>query len=154
MKHDSSHSPVRVGWQAYTPGTWSAQVTGASTGGKEIPYVVTATYATDVTVAGGIAPAATIRRVEDQVIMPFYFLCDVSGSMAGDMPELAKGLEELHQGLLSEPLMFAPSGSGTRVRRPCSGSPTPTPAARTSAGNGSLPSRARRSGRRSQRWWR
>ncbi|MEU8007717.1 VWA domain-containing protein [Catellatospora sp. NPDC049111] len=42
---------------------------------------------------------------EGQVIMPFYLLCDVSGSMVPDMRDLNNGISELHQALLSEPII-------------------------------------------------
>ncbi len=103
--HASSHSPIRVGLQAYTPGTWSAQVTGVDTPSARIPYVLKATYTTDVTATQDVSHVDSGVHAEGQVVMPFYILCDTSGSMAGDLPDLAKGLEELHLGLLTEPIV-------------------------------------------------
>jgi uncharacterized protein YegL len=42
---------------------------------------------------------------EGQIIMPFYLLCDVSGSMESDMGELNRALGQLHQQLLNEPII-------------------------------------------------
>ncbi|MEU8007718.1 VWA domain-containing protein [Catellatospora sp. NPDC049111] len=103
--HVSSHSPVRVGLQAYEPGTWSAEVTGVDTRGAQVPYVLRATQSTEVDPVVAAPPARLGGDAEGQVIMPFYVLCDVSGSMAGDLDQLAKGLDELHRGLLAEPLI-------------------------------------------------
>ncbi|TYB38306.1 VWA domain-containing protein [Micromonospora sp. AP08] len=101
--HVSSCSPIRVGLQAYLPGTWSAEVTGVDTAGALVPYVLRATQSTAVRV--DTLPAQRGGDADGQVIMPFYFLCDVSGSMAGDMDDLAKGLATLHHGLLAEPIV-------------------------------------------------
>jgi uncharacterized protein YegL len=111
--HVSSHSPIRVGLQAYTPGTWSAHVKGVDTPSAQPRYVLTATYTTNVQAPGSAAgnrPTTDRARelpvtMEGQIIMPFYILCDVSGSMASDMRELAKGLNDLHHGLLAEPII-------------------------------------------------
>jgi uncharacterized protein YegL len=107
--HASSRSPIRVGLQAYLPGAWSAQVRGVGAPSAPLPYVLTASYTTDVS-----APAAPRRsgpgddagtNLEGQVIMPFYLLCDISGSMAPELGGLAKGLDDLHRGLLRDPLV-------------------------------------------------
>jgi uncharacterized protein YegL len=105
--HAASGSPIRVGLQAFTPGTWSAQVKGVETAHAGTAYVLTASHTTDVTPAGTgpDTAGATPPNLEGQVVMPFYVLCDVSGSMAPDMGELAKGLSELHRGLLDEPVI-------------------------------------------------
>jgi hypothetical protein len=42
---------------------------------------------------------------EGQVVMPFYLVCDVSGSMHGDMDALNAGLAQLRQEILSEPVV-------------------------------------------------
>jgi hypothetical protein len=42
---------------------------------------------------------------EGQVIMPFYLVCDVSGSMDRDMGALNAGLAQLRQEILSEPVV-------------------------------------------------
>jgi uncharacterized protein YegL len=42
---------------------------------------------------------------EGQTIMPFYFVCDVSYSMAPDMGHLNTALDNLHRQLLSEPII-------------------------------------------------
>lgn len=42
---------------------------------------------------------------EGQVVMPFYIVCDVSGSMHGDMNDLADGLRQLHNGIMEAPLL-------------------------------------------------
>ena len=103
--HRSSQSPIRVGLQAYLPGTWSAEVTGVDVRSAPQQYVLTASFATDVRAAD------TTRRLEapkdevGQIVMPFYVLCDVSGSMAPDLAELNDGLRALHRGLLSEPVI-------------------------------------------------
>lgn len=44
------------------------------------------------------------RTVEPgQMVMPFYIICDVSGSMTGDMPALNDGLRRLHRAIVAEP---------------------------------------------------
>jgi uncharacterized protein YegL len=43
-------------------------------------------------------------RVEKgQIVMPFYIICDVSGSMTSDMPTLNDGLRRLHGSIVAEP---------------------------------------------------
>lgn len=105
--HASSVSPIRVGLQAYEPGTWSARVRATDASSARLPYVLTATYATDVRSPRGIGGPDEYGppRSEGQAVMPFYILCDVSGSMAPDMADLARGLSDLHQGLLREPMV-------------------------------------------------
>jgi uncharacterized protein YegL len=39
-----------------------------------------------------------------QIVMPFYLMCDVSLSMAPDMPRLNEGLQRLRRAILAEPL--------------------------------------------------
>ena len=39
------------------------------------------------------------------IVMPFYLLCDVSGSMAGDMGALNDGVRRLWQAILEEPVV-------------------------------------------------
>jgi len=102
--HVGSRSPLRVGSQAWVAGTWSAQVRGVDIPTGRLPYVLTAGLA-----APGAAPPRprtdTGPALEGQVVMPFYILCDVSGSMAPDMPDLAHGLRDLYQGLLNDPIV-------------------------------------------------
>ena len=42
------------------------------------------------------------RATEGQVVMPFYIICDVSGSMAGDIDALNEGVVELRVPLIAE----------------------------------------------------
>jgi uncharacterized protein YegL len=44
-------------------------------------------------------------NAEGQVVMPFYILCDVSGSMVPDIEHLNKALADLHTQLLREPII-------------------------------------------------
>jgi hypothetical protein len=48
--------------------------------------------------------AATVR-VEGQLIMPFYIICDVSGSMHADMDHLHKALADLVADIMSNPVV-------------------------------------------------
>jgi uncharacterized protein YegL len=41
----------------------------------------------------------------DQLVMPFYLICDVSSSMAGDMPALNDGVERLRRAIVAEPVV-------------------------------------------------
>jgi uncharacterized protein YegL len=41
---------------------------------------------------------------EGQVVMPFYIICDVSGSMCGDMAALNAGVAELKQEIMKDPV--------------------------------------------------
>lgn len=43
--------------------------------------------------------------MEGQMIMPFYILCDVSGSMHGDMPALNAALAQLRSDIMSDPVV-------------------------------------------------
>jgi uncharacterized protein YegL len=43
--------------------------------------------------------------VEGQIIMPFYVVCDVSGSMARDMGELNQNLRELRDLIMANPIV-------------------------------------------------
>ncbi|SCE68967.1 vWA domain-containing protein [Micromonospora tulbaghiae] len=45
------------------------------------------------------------QAVEGQVVMPFYVLCDVSGSMWADMPALNAGLAQLRQAIMRDPVV-------------------------------------------------
>ncbi len=42
---------------------------------------------------------------EGQVIMPFYIICDVSGSMIPDMRDLNEALSQLRSDIMSEPIV-------------------------------------------------
>jgi uncharacterized protein YegL len=42
---------------------------------------------------------------EGQVIMPFYIICDVSGSMYGDMGALNSGVAQLRQDIMKDPVV-------------------------------------------------
>jgi uncharacterized protein YegL len=42
---------------------------------------------------------------EGQLVMPFYLVCDVSGSMSGDMPELNEGVRRLRRAIIVEPVV-------------------------------------------------
>ena len=44
------------------------------------------------------------RATEGQVVMPFYIVCDVSGSMAGDIGELNAGVTGLCQEIMKDPV--------------------------------------------------
>lgn len=44
------------------------------------------------------------RATEGQVVMPFYIICDVSGSMCGDMAALNQGVADLHQEIMQDPV--------------------------------------------------
>ncbi|MBF5028554.1 hypothetical protein IRY44_02275 [Micromonospora sp. ANENR4] len=44
------------------------------------------------------------RATEGQVVMPFYIVCDVSGSMCGDMADLNAGLAGLRQEIMKDPV--------------------------------------------------
>jgi len=46
-----------------------------------------------------------IARNEGQVVMPFYIICDVSGSMYGDMAALNSGLAQLRQEIMKDPVV-------------------------------------------------
>lgn len=43
------------------------------------------------------------RATEGQVVMPFYIVCDVSGSMCGDMADLNAGVAGLRQEIMKTP---------------------------------------------------
>ncbi len=42
---------------------------------------------------------------EGQLVMPFYLICDVSGSMNRDMQELNKGVKKLRRAIVAEPVV-------------------------------------------------
>jgi len=42
---------------------------------------------------------------EGQLVMPFYLMCDVSGSMMGDMKELNEGVRKLRRAIVAEPVV-------------------------------------------------
>jgi uncharacterized protein YegL len=44
------------------------------------------------------------RATEGQVVMPFYMICDVSGSMCGDMADLNAGVAGLCQEIMKDPI--------------------------------------------------
>jgi hypothetical protein len=46
-----------------------------------------------------------IAAHEGQVVMPFYIICDVSGSMYGDMAALNAGLAQLRQDIMKDPVV-------------------------------------------------
>jgi len=103
--HRSSQSPIRVGLQAYAPGTWSAEITGIDVRSAQEQYVLTASFATNVRGAETVRYPVVPTDGAGQIVMPFYILCDISGSMAPDLHELTNGLNALHRGLLAEPLI-------------------------------------------------
>ena len=45
------------------------------------------------------------RPAEGQIVMPFYLLCDVSGSMWVDMPALNAGLAQLQSEIMRDPVV-------------------------------------------------
>jgi uncharacterized protein YegL len=44
------------------------------------------------------------RVTEGQLVMPFYIICDVSGSMNADMNDLNRGIAELRDGIKQDPV--------------------------------------------------
>ena len=48
---------------------------------------------------------ATVANVDGQLIMPFYIICDVSGSMSGDMSALNAALAQLRTDIMSNPVV-------------------------------------------------
>jgi uncharacterized protein YegL len=46
----------------------------------------------------------TERATEGQVVMPFYIVCDVSGSMYGDLAALNAGIADLCQEIMKDPV--------------------------------------------------
>lgn len=42
---------------------------------------------------------------EGQMVMPFYIICDVSGSMTRDMPALNEGIQKLHRSIVQNPVV-------------------------------------------------
>jgi uncharacterized protein YegL len=44
------------------------------------------------------------RATEGQAVMPFYVICDVSGSMSGDMNALNTGIADLRQEIMKDPV--------------------------------------------------
>jgi uncharacterized protein YegL len=44
------------------------------------------------------------RSTEGQIVMPFYIVCDVSGSMCADMPLLNAGIEALREEIMKDPV--------------------------------------------------
>ena len=46
----------------------------------------------------------TERSTEGQVVMPFYIICDVSGSMEPDMQALNEGIAELRREIMKDPV--------------------------------------------------
>lgn len=54
------------------------------------------------------AESETVRETsarQGQVIMPFYLVCDVSGSMSGDVDDLTKAVTELVQDIQNDPVV-------------------------------------------------
>lgn len=45
------------------------------------------------------------RAAEGQVVMPFYLICDVSGSMWVDVQNLNTGIAQLHQDIMRDPVV-------------------------------------------------
>jgi uncharacterized protein YegL len=45
------------------------------------------------------------QAAEGQIVMPFYLVCDVSGSMWVDMPALNAGIAQLHQAVMRDPVV-------------------------------------------------
>lgn len=50
-----------------------------------------------------VAERATVEQ--DQMVMPFYLICDVSYSMSGDMPALNDGVDRLRRAIVAEPIV-------------------------------------------------
>lgn len=48
---------------------------------------------------------ATVSNVDGQLIMPFYIICDVSGSMSGDIAALNAALAQLRTDIMSSPVV-------------------------------------------------
>lgn len=46
-----------------------------------------------------------IENREGQVVMPFYIICDVSGSMVNDMADLKAGLSDLHDEIMKDAIV-------------------------------------------------
>jgi uncharacterized protein YegL len=44
-------------------------------------------------------------HVQGQLVMPFYVICDVSGSMSGDIAALQAGLEQLKADIMKDPVV-------------------------------------------------
>jgi len=42
---------------------------------------------------------------EGQMVMPFYIICDVSGSMTRDMPLLNEGIQKLRRSIVQNPVV-------------------------------------------------
>ncbi len=45
------------------------------------------------------------NAAEGQMVMPFYIICDVSGSMTRDMPVLNEGIQRLRQSIVQNPVV-------------------------------------------------
>ncbi|HTW00853.1 MAG TPA: VWA domain-containing protein [Streptosporangiaceae bacterium] len=45
------------------------------------------------------------NAAEGQMVMPFYIICDVSGSMTRDMPLLNEGIQKLHRSIVQNPVV-------------------------------------------------
>jgi uncharacterized protein YegL len=45
------------------------------------------------------------RAEQGQLVMPFYLICDVSYSMANEMPSLNRGVRRLRQAIVTEPVV-------------------------------------------------
>jgi uncharacterized protein YegL len=45
------------------------------------------------------------ENIEGQIVMPFYILCDVSGSMWVDIPALNAGIAQLQQEIMRDPVV-------------------------------------------------
>jgi uncharacterized protein YegL len=55
--------------------------------------------------SGSDEAVASVTNVEGQLIMPFYIICDVSGSMYQDMADLNKALADLTSDIMSNPVV-------------------------------------------------
>ena len=53
----------------------------------------------------GDTAAAVVERIEGQLIMPFYIICDVSSSMHSDMDELHAALAGLLADIVNDPVV-------------------------------------------------
>lgn len=54
---------------------------------------------------GSYESVPTVESVAGQLIMPFYIICDVSTSMAGDMADLNKALADLVSDIMRNPVV-------------------------------------------------
>jgi len=60
---------------------------------------------TSASAESGFTDTVATTVVEGQIIMPFYIICDVSGSMHGDMAELDRSLRALQDDIMNNPVV-------------------------------------------------